>query len=274
MANLLSMGPIRKIISRDNEQLKFARRVRDGREKGRIFLEGVRLVGEAARSRTACESVFVSTEFLHELPAEDITAWLRPRNIFEVSESSLQSLADTKNAQGIIAIADRPETGPDRIAQVATAATPLVVFLHEINNPSNLGAVIRSAEAAGIAGAIVSNSSADAFSPKALRAAMGSSLRLPIWTGVAFDEAIAWARANKLRSIAADVKGTKSYADVDWQIPRMLVLGSEAHGLDERDVERIDELIVIPIEKEVESLNLAVAAGVIMFEARRQSSVR
>jgi TrmH family RNA methyltransferase len=268
------MEPIRKIISRDNEQLKFARRVRDGREKDKIFLEGVRLVGEAAKSRTQCESVFVSTEFLDQLPADDIAAWLRPRNIFEVSDQAIHTLADTKNAQGIIVIAERPDTGPNRIERVAVASPPLVVFLFEINNPSNLGAVIRSAEAAGVAGVIVSNDSADAFSPKSLRAAMGSSLRLPIWTGATFDEAIAWACANKLRTVAADVKGTKSYADVDWQIPRMLVLGSEAHGLDERDLARIDELIVVPIEKEVESLNLAVAAGVIMFEARRQSSIR
>ena len=264
------MEPIRKIISRDNEQLKYARRVREGREKGKIFLEGVRLVGEAARARTVCESVFASTEFLSEVPAEDISAWLRPRNIFEVSESSLQTLADTKNAQGIIVIAERPDTGAHRIERVAVATTPVVVFLHEVNNPSNLGAVIRSAEAAGVAGVIVSDASADVFSPKALRAAMGSSLRLPIWTGSTFDAAVAWARANKLRTVAADVKGSKSYVDVDWQIPRMLVIGSEAHGLGERDLETIDELIVVPIEKEVESLNLAVACGVILFEAKRQ----
>lgn len=268
------MKPIRKIISRDNEQVKLARRVREGREKNKIFLEGVRLADEAARSRTRCESVFVSTEFLDQLPAEDIAAWLRPLNIFEVPDAVIQSLADTKNGQGIIAIAERPETGAHRIERVAVASTPVAVFLFEINNPSNLGAVIRSAEAAGVAGVIVSNDSADVFSPKALRAAMGSSLRLPIWTGATFDEAVEWARANKLRSVAADVKGTRSYADVDWQIPRLLVMGSEAHGLDERDLERIDELIVVPIEKEVESLNLAVAAGVIIFEARRQSSMR
>lgn len=267
------MEPIRKILSRDNEQLKHARRVRDGRERGKIFLEGVRLVGEAARSRTTCESVFASSEFLEDLSADEITAWLRPRNIFELTEASLQSLADTKNPQGIIVVAEKPATGPDRIEEVPLAATPLVIFLHQINNPSNLGAVIRSAEAAGVAGVVVSQDSADPFLAKSLRAAMGSTLRLPIWTGASLVEALEWARMNKLRTVAADVKGTRSYADLDWQIPRMLLLGSEAHGLDDEDLKSIDELIVVPIEKEVESLNLAVAAGVIMFEARRQRSV-
>ena len=268
------MNPVRKIISRDNEQLKLARRIRDGRDDSKIFLEGVRLISEAARARITTEKVFVSSGFLEEMSEADITAWLRPRHLFEVSDSTLQSIADTNNAQGIVAIAERPAIGPDTIGTVATSSTPVVVFLNQINNPSNLGAVIRAAEAAGVAGVITSEESANAMSPKALRAAMGSSLRLPLWTDVSLDDALAWAASKKLRTVAADISGTKSYTELDWQIPRMIVFGSEAHGLDEEDLQKIDELIVIPMEKDVESLNLAVAAGVVLFEARRQNSIR
>ncbi len=268
------MKPIRKIISRDNDQLKLARRVRDGKDDTKIFLEGVRLISEAARARITTEKVFVSSSFLEEMSEPDISAWLRPRHILEVSDSTLQSMADTSSPQGIIAIADRPLTGPDTIRIVATSTTPAVVFLNKINNPSNLGAVIRAAEAAGVAGVLTSEGSADAMSPKALRAAMGSSLRLPLWTDVPLDDALSWARSKKLRTVAADVGGTKSYTEVDWQIPRMIVFGSEAHGLDEDELTRLNERIVIPMEKDVESLNLAVAAGVVLFEARRQNSIR
>ena len=260
---------IRKIISRDNDQLKLARRVRDGRDGSKIFLEGVRLISEAARARVATEKVFVASSFLHEMSEPDIAAWLRPRHMFELPDSILESIADTNNPQGIVAIADRPITGPDTIGVIATSSTPAVVFLNKINNPSNLGAVIRAAEAAGVAGVITSEGSADALSPKALRSAMGSSLRLPLWT-----DALAWASSKKLRTVAADVSGTRSYTEVDWQIPRMVVFGSEAHGLDEEDLRKIDERIGIPMEKDVESLNLAVAAGVVLFEARRQNSIR
>lgn len=268
------MNPVRKIISRDNEQLKFARRVRDGRDDSKIFLEGVRLISEAARARIAVDKVFVASDFLKEMSESEIAAWLRPRHIFEISDSTLQSIADTNNPQGIVAIAERPVTGPERIGSVAVHPTPAVVFLNEINNPSNLGAVIRAAEAAGVAGVITSIGSADAMSPKALRAAMGSSLRLPLWTDVSLDDALAWSADKKLRTVAADIGGTRSYTEVDWQIPRMVVFGSEAHGLGEEDIRKIDELIVIPMEKDVESLNLAVAAGVVLFEARRQNSIR
>ena len=268
------MNAIRKILSRDNEQLKSARRVRDGRDDTKIFLEGVRLISEAAKARIPTERVFVASSFLDELSEPEINTWLRPRHLFEVSDSTLQSIADTNNPQGIIAIADRPVTGRDQIPAVATRATPVVVFLNQINNPSNLGAVIRAAEAAGVAGVITSEGSADVMSPKALRAAMGSSLRLPLWTGVSLDDAIAWAKTQKLRTIAADIGGEKSYTDIDWQIPRFVLFGCEARGLDELELEKVDEKMVIPMEKDVESLNLAVATGVILFEARRQNSIR
>src|SRR5688572_29550300 len=268
------MRHLRKITSRDNEHIKHARRVRDGKEAGKIFLEGLRLVEEAARSRVVTESVFVTGEILEQFDENDLMGWLRPKNLFEVPEAMLQSLADTSNAQGIVMISERPETGPDRIELRQPNPVPLVIFLHRINNPSNLGAVIRTAEAVGVAGVIVSDGSADAFSAKALRAAMGSSMRLPIWTGAKFETVLEWSRSRGLRTIAADNRAERSYVDVDWQIPRMLIVGSEAHGLDDSDLEQADEKIVIPMAKEVESLNLAVACGVIMFEARRQNALR
>ncbi len=267
------MFEIRKITGRDNERLKYARRVRDGREDGKIFLEGSRLVEEAVRSGTSIESIFVSGKVRERFETDGLSERFQPGDVFELSNSIFQSLADTNNAQGIIAIASRPETTHDRVEhRLATSPLPLVVFLHEVNNPSNLGAVIRTTEAAGAAGVFVSTGSADPFSPKALRAAMGSSLRLPICTNVRIDEALTWAKKNDLQTVAADVHASAPYTDVDWTVPRMLVLGSEAHGLSESELVRVDGLIVIPFEKDVESLNLAVACGVILFEARRQTA--
>ncbi len=264
------MDEINKIASRDNEHLKYARRVRDGREGGKIFLEGLRLVGEAARSGTVIECVFVSSEVQGEPEISELLERLQPQKVFQTSQQLLQSLADTNNAQGIIAVGQRPESRSLSITSSNSDVASLVIFLNRINNPSNLGAVIRTAEAAGVAGLIISEGSADAFSAKALRAAMGSSLRIPIWTGAGFDEAIEWAGQNKLRTTAADIRAERSYTDVDWKIPRLVVFGSEAHGLSEDELEKIEDLIVIPTN-DVESLNIAVACGVIMFEARRQS---
>ena len=262
------MDHVMRITSRDNDHVKYAKRVRDGREAGMMFIEGRRLVEEAARSGITAERLFVTREYLDSV----VTRGLRAAAIFEIGASVFESIADTKNPQGVVAIAEIPVTGPTEIETSIKQGLPLVIYLDQINNPSNLGAVVRTAEAAGAAGVIVSRGSADIFSPKALRAAMGSTFRLPIWTGIVLDEAVEWARTKGLSSVAAAVNARQIYTAIDWKVPRMVVLGSEAHGISENDLEKIDELVVIPMENEVESLNIAVAAGVIMFEAKRQNA--
>lgn len=185
-------------------------------------------------------------------------------SVVKVASRLFESIADTTTSQGVIALAAKPSSRLENIT------LGLTVLLHRVNNPSNLGAIIRTAEAAGVAGLITTTGSADAFSPKSLRASMGSAFRLPIVEALDFEKAIAWAMKLGLVSTATDISGEKGYSDVDWNAPRLVVFGSEAHGLDERELAYIDEKILIPMENEVESLNLAVSSGIILFEAKRQ----
>ena len=142
-------------------------------------------------------------------------------------------------------------------------------MLHRINNPNNLGAILRTAEAVDLNGVILTKNSADVFSPKSLRSAMGASLRLPIWTNADFFEVLSWARAKNLKSVCADISAGKSFREIDWNLPRLLVFGSEAHGLSEEERAEIEESLLIPMANSVESLNVAVASGIIFYEARR-----
>ncbi|MBK8304312.1 MAG: RNA methyltransferase [Pyrinomonadaceae bacterium] len=265
------MNEIEKITSRDNQRLVYARKVRDGREDGRIFVEGKRLVAEALRSGVEIDECYFTSGF----DDEDLlyTVADRAKGTFELSAKLFNSIADTKNPQGIILIAKRPANGRETIEQRLRAGegtVPLVLFLKEINNPANLGAIMRTAEAAGVAGVVVSTGSADVHSPKATRAAMGASFRVPVWDGVTFDEGVEWAKGLGLKTIAADISADKSYADTDWTSGAMLIFGSEAHGLSVAELLSVDNKILIPMANGVESLNLAVSAGIIMFEAVRQ----
>lgn len=263
-----------KITSRDNSRLKFARRVREGREEGQIFVEGVRLAEEALRSKVAISEAFISEEFSTADRGMAIAEELATRSITvaEVPEKIFRSLADTDQPQGIILIAAKPLFGVAAIeAALSDAANlPLVLFLEEINNPSNLGAVIRTAEAAGVAGVITSENSADAFSPKALRAAMGSSLRLPIWEEVSVEDVFRWSVERTLTVTAADTGAAAAYTEINWKKPRLLIFGSEAHGISDAARKGTKDMIRIPMASGVESLNLAVSCGIILFEARRQ----
>jgi TrmH family RNA methyltransferase len=264
-----------KIESKDNPRLKLARKVRDGLEPAFIFVEGVRLAEEAVRSNLSIEFCVFEKGTDAESRQTDLldSVWSKTTNIFEVDGSLFSAISDTRSPQGIILICKRPRA--DRASfeiecGKRSAVLPLTILLSEVNNPSNLGAVIRAAEAAGVAGIVVSKNSADIFSPKALRGSMGSTFRMPIWAGATNAEAISWARSNGVSVVGATADADRSYTELDWAKPRMLILGSEAHGIP-ADVEtQIDERISIPMDPNVESLNLAVAAGIMLFEARRQ----
>ena len=255
------MNDIEVITSRDNTKLKLARAVRDGRESELIFIEGRRLFDEALRSGLEIDLILISSdvsETLAELPTTQRS------KIVKVASRLFDSIADTANTQGLIALAKKPQSKLDAVSG------HLTVLLHEVNNPSNLGAVVRTAEAAGVSGLITTKGSADAFSPKALRASMGSAFRLPIAERVGFDMAIEWARKQGMIITASDISAKVNYFDVDWTQPRIMIFGSEAHGLGEGKLASVQEKILIPMENEVESLNLAVSCGIVLFEARRQ----
>jgi TrmH family RNA methyltransferase len=269
---------MQKITSRENAKLKLARKVRDAREKDLIFIEGVRLAEEVLRSETKIVEIFLSEDFNQNERTKELIQSFENKNlsINEVSENLFHSIADTKTSQGIILICEKPATEKQDFEAGFSLENklPIVVLLHEINNPSNLGAILRSAEAVNAAGVIVSKSSADVFSPKSLRASMGAGLRLKIWTNAGFGEALDWSRGENLTSTAADINAEKSYTEIDWSVPRLLIFGSEAHGLKKEDFRKIDEGLIIPMENGVESLNLAVSCGIILFEAKRQKKNR
>lgn len=251
------------ITSRDNAKLKLARSVRNGREPSLIFIEGNRLLDEAFRSDLEIEHILISSDVSDTARFAELQDTQRS-SVVKVASRLFDSIADTANSQGIVALARKPRS------ELNTIPDGLVVLLHRVNNPSNLGAVIRTAEASGVVGLITTDGSADAFSPKSLRASMGSAFRLPVIEGLEFDSALAWARDNGLTSTATDISAKSSYVGVDWKLPRLIVFGSEAHGLSSDELASIDEKILIPMENEVESLNLAVSSGIVLFEAKRQ----
>ena len=258
------------ITSRDNSRLVAARKIIAGKDRARILVEGRRLVNEALRSEIEFDECFVTSGFDDDQLLVNVAN--RCRFVGEMSARLFHTVADTGTSQGIILIAQRPETSLERLERCLRPATlPIVVMLNGINNPANLGAIFRTAEAADAAGIIVSKNSADAFSPKALRAAMGASFRMPIRVDAGFGDAVAWARSHELLVTAADVSATQDYSQVDWKRPRLLIFGSEAHGLSSDELASVDETICIKMANQVDSLNLAVSAGIILFESKRHN---
>lgn len=262
-----------KITSRDNALLRQARAVRDGKNEELIFVEGLRLCEEALRSGLPISAVIFSEEIAQKERAGRFLTDLAPvcDRLAAVSEKLLATISYTKTPQGVILLAKRPESDSS-VLRINTDQTPLVVVLHGINNPANVGAILRSAEAAGATGAIITSETADAFSPKALRGAMGSAFRLPIWEGTTYVEALGWCANHGVKSVCADLNAKSVHTDIDWIIPRALIVGPEATGLTPEEVSLADEAARIEMHGSVESLNVAVAAAVLLYEAARQRS--
>ncbi len=260
-----------QINSHDNSLLRRLRLVRDGKASDSIYVEGLRLCEEALRSSLEIEAVVYSEEIARKPRAAELIDELRavcPR-LAAVSEKLLASVSYAKTPQGIVLLGAKPNLNGEGFKR-QQPESPLVVVMHGINNPVNVGAIIRTAEAAGVSGVITTPRTSDPFSPKSLRGAMGSAFRLPIWSGIAFPGVIDWCRSRSIRTIAADVEGSITYTDLDWSKPSALVVGPESSGFTEEELKTADTIVKIPMEGEVESLNVGVATAVLLYEALRQ----
>lgn len=255
------------ITSSSNDRIKHARRVREGRERDLIFIEGERLTAECTSSTLELHACFYASDATDSM--RELVARMKCE-AFEVSEPVLESLSDTQNPQGIIVIARRPEPMLD---QVFASESPLVVGLDRVQDPGNFGTLVRTAEAAGASGLLSFAGSVDAYAPKTLRSSMGSAFRLPIVTDVSGLGAIAACRAKGIRSVIATGEATMEHYDCDWRQPTLLILGNEARGASAELMKSCDARVRIPLHEPVESLNVAAAGAAILFEAVRQRKV-
>ncbi len=256
------------ITSSSNERIKHARRVREGRERDLIFVEGERLVAECVSSGLKLHACFTAAEpsaSQQEL-LERITC-----PSFQLSESVIESLGDTMSTQGIIVIAERPWPTLDRMFQ---GVDPLLLGLDRIQDPGNLGTLVRTAEAAGACGVFAFAGSADAFTPKTLRSSMGSAFRLPILPDVSGLGAIETCRSRGIKTVVATGEADLPHYDYDWRQPTMLILGNEGRGASAEIMNACNARVRIPLHAPVESLNVAAAGAAILFEAVRQRQVR
>ncbi len=262
------------ITSRQNPLIQHARAVCKGRLQESILIEGLRLCEEAARTNLDCDEVLYTERFAEDTRAVallDDLKRLKPR--FNVlSEQAFASLSDTKTPQGIIVLARRFATDRATFEQ-SLREKPLIIILHQINNPANAGAMLRVAEAAGATGVVATAGSTDLLSPRALRGAMGSSFRLPLWTNADFAEVISWCGEMGIRTVSADLAARQAHTDLAWTDAYAIIMGAEAGGLNIEEVQVADERIRIPMQSPVESLNVAVALAVILYEAARQRDV-
>lgn len=262
---------IEAIRSRSNPLVRRLRELRDSSRAGQAcLLEGPRLVLEAVRAGMRVLEAAATSRPERTAPGREALAALAASGVVvrRVQDAVLDSLAEVETSQGLLAIAERPRFAEDQVF----AAVPLVVLAMGIQNPGNVGGLLRTAEAAGATGAVLAGPTADPFSWKALRGSMGSAFRLPHLRERSIDATVDRLKARGLLLAATVARGGQRYDQADLRGPLALLLGNEGSGLAESVEQRADLRLTIPLRPPVESLNVGVAAGILLFEVARQRS--
>lgn len=240
------------ITSKANSVVKNAKKLHQKKyRKSTYLIEGWHLFEEAVQAGVTIEKVFALESYRDQLVAFPQTIW--------VSEEILLDLADTQTPQGIVAVIQKEEVGLPDLHQGK------YLFLEDVQDPGNVGTMIRTADAAGFTGVIVSDKSADIYSLKTLRSMQGSHFHLPIYRMplVSFVEE---AKKSNLPILATTLsRESKDYRELSSLENFVLVMGNEGQGISSVMAESADQLVHIGMKGRAESLNVAVAAGILMF---------
>lgn len=259
------------ITSPANPTVKRIRALRQRKareEAGRCFVEGIRLVADAARA-SAVEQLVVAPELLSSAFARDLVAEQARggADVLEVSAEVFASLSQKDGPQGLGAVARQLWV---TLKDVALGPPPGWVALVEPADPGNLGTIIRTADAAGASGVIIVGPGADPYDPAALRASMGAAFGLSL-ARATWDELAAWRATTGAYLVGTSDQAPTGFQAITYPQPLVLLMGSERQGLSATQQAACDLVVSIPMRGRADSLNLAVATGVMLYELLRQS---
>jgi RNA methyltransferase, TrmH family len=257
---------MRRIGSRQNPIVSRYRLAARGDADGIMLLDGVHLVADAIAAGVRVREAAVALEAEANPDVQRIVGGLDRIGVetFAVTAPVMAALSPVRSPSPVVALAEKP-VASDRLF---AAPAPLVVVAVDVQDPGNVGAIVRVAEAAGATGAIVAGASADPFGWKAIRGSMGSALRLPVV--VEKSASPAELKRRGCRVVATTPRGGRLLYDAALRGPVAILIGGEGRGLAPELVETADDRVTIPMEAPVESLNAAVTAALLLYEARRQ----
>jgi len=260
------------ITSTSSSQVKnvitLQKKAKARKKAGHFVVEGSKMVMEAPSERIV--KIYVSENFT--LNNGDMLKKLQKKfssNVLEtVADSVFAHMSDTQTPQGIMAIASMPDWTFDEI--LSRQAAPLIIGIENLQDPGNLGTIVRMAEGAGVSGIILNAGTVDMYNPKTIRSTMGSIYRMPFVYTDDFINAIAMMKNQGIHVYAAHLEAEQNYTAPNYRKGTAFLLGNEASGLSPDTVNAAQELIKISMKGQVESLNVAVACTVLAYEAMRQ----
>lgn len=262
----------RQITSTQNPYIKnvalLVHKARERRPRGLFVAEGFREVELALRNGFRAEALFFDEGLTDESRIEELAALAgEPRpELIRVNKAVFEKIAYRTSVANVVGLFQlRERTFND----IRLTHAPLLLVVEHVEKPGNLGAMLRTADAAGVHGVIVCDPRTDIFNPNTIRASLGAVFSVPV---VATDNetTLQWLRQNHIRVIATSLEASRPLYDCDLTKPTALVLGAESEGISEFWQQHADERVIIPMSGQVDSLNVSASAAVVLFEAVRQ----
>lgn len=239
---------------------------RERREQNIFILEGTRELSLAQRSGYQVDSVYLFPDLFSKTKYPDVLELIPSNRVFEITQQVFEKIAYRENSDGVIALM-KPKS--HHLSDLKLSSNPFVIILESVEKPGNLGAILRTADAAAVDAVIVCDPLTDLYNPNVIRSSVGGvfTVQTAVTTS---DEALQWLRTNQITSFAAELQAAKFYQNVDFKNPSAIVMGTEADGLSSFWLQNSDQRIKIPMSGVIDSLNVSVSTAVITFEAMRQ----
>lgn len=260
-----------KITSAANSKIKEILKIKNKRsiyKADAFIIEGTNLIETALNSGNTIKQVFFTDSFRARKEGRKILKEIAEKTgeIFNVTDQIISKLADTETPQGIIATASYKTR---RLDDIKFKSNPLIAVIDRVQDPGNLGTIIRTADAAGADAVVVLKGTCDPFMQKTLRASAGSIFNIPVVSAQSV-EFIKWLKIQGISLIATDADGDVSVFDADLKKPTAFVFGNEAHGISWEIREMAEIIVKVPVQGKAESLNVASSSAICLYEAVRQ----
>lgn len=253
------------ITSKDNDLIKHVRKLKEKKyrdEYNEFIVEGLKMVEEALLEKVELKTIIICEEFLGDSIKKDLLYEISKENVVYVNSKVFKFLTDVMTPQGILAVAQKNKSDELNYKE------DLFLILDNIQDPGNMGTIIRTADSVGLSQIIVPKISVDCYNQKVVRSSMGAIYRVNIIEVQDLGKTIKELKKHKIKIYATDLKTDKSIYDVDYK-KSAIVIGNEANGVSKEILDLADERIKIPMKGKTESLNASVATGIILYNAVR-----
>jgi RNA methyltransferase, TrmH family len=238
------------------------------KQSGTFLIEGKREIELAIKGNFEIETILFLPELISETQITQLTKYTNPKTIdlIEISKEVYQKLAYRDTTEGILAIAKSKSL---QISDLKLSQNPLILIAESPEKPGNIGALLRTADAANLDAVIIANPKSDLYNPNVVRSSVGCLFTRQVATGTT-SEIISFLKSKNINFYCATLQNSTLYDTQDYTLPTALVVGTEATGLTEEWRTNATQNIIIPMQGEIDSMNVSVAAAILIFEAKRQ----